>query len=180
MSGFWPSGLDLGDTASPKAILETAKGEWETESDGRLTLVIRDSKSESGNKMILVYAKSIPENKTTALFSVVHRPTASYPVTIQPEKDYLPDCLKKSYKRQNLTISAHIAASIADMSGQPVEKTIMNEWVAETPSEFRTKLYDAFNLGTVKSAVLGLVVGSETDNNDTGCGECDNPSTESE
>ena len=180
MRGFWPSGLDLGDTASPKAILETAKGEWETESDGRLTLMIRDSKSESGNNMILVYAKYIPDNTTTALFSVVHRPNTPYPVTIQPENDYLPQFLKKSYKRQTMSISASIAASIGDMSGQPIEKTIMNEWVAETPTEFRSKLYDAFNLGSVKSAVLGLVTGFHADNNDSECGDYDNPSNESE
>ena len=31
-----------------------------------------------------------------------------------------------------------------------------NEWVAETPGEFRNKLREAFNLGIVKSEVLSL------------------------
>ena len=180
MSGFWPSDLDIGDTASPKAILETAKGEWENESDGRLTLVTRESKSESGNMLIVVYAKYIPGNKTTTLFSVVHRPNVPYPATIKLEKNELPDFLKKSYKKISMSTKALMSAAISDFSGQPTEKTIINEWVAETPSEFRSKLQAAFNLGSVKSEVLGLVVGSQTDNNDIGCGECDNPSTEKE
>lgn len=174
MNGFWPSGLELGDTDSPKTILETAKKQWDTESNGMLTLVLRDAKSESGNKMIIVYAKYIPENKTTSLFSVIHRQNAPYPVTIQPEKDDLPDFLKKSYKRINPM------ANIAVLASAISEQTINNEWVAETPGEFRSKLHNAFNLGSVKYEVLGLITRSQSNENDTERGDNDNLSAESD
>jgi hypothetical protein len=101
-------------------------------------------------------------------------------VTIQPEIDDLPNYLKKSYTRETMSTVAALAASISEISGQVRERTIKNEWVAETPSEFRSKLHDVFNLGSVKYTVLSLVTGSQIDNSDAGDSVCDNRLTETE
>jgi hypothetical protein len=96
MSNFWPKGFELTDTESPRQILETAQREWNAESSGVLTLVFQETKSESGNDMIIVHAKHVPSNRTVTLFSVIYRPNTPYPATIQPKDDILPNYLKKS------------------------------------------------------------------------------------
>jgi len=148
MSNFWPSGLEIGDTQTPLDILKTATEEWESNSDGMLTLVLQQTESEDGTAVIIVHAKHLPSEKTVTLFSVVHRPNASYPATIQPRREDLPDVLKRSYYKPGI---GEFPLPMP-MHGSMVE----NKWVSDTPREFRTKLVDVFNLSSVKTAVLGL------------------------
>jgi hypothetical protein len=169
MSGFWPAGLDVSDTEAPKTILEAARSEWESQSKGALTLVFQEATSQSGNKMIIVHAKYIPGSRTSSLFSVVHRPKTPYPVTIQPEKENLPDFLKKSYYQPGLSETATVS-----FRGHEVE----NRWVSDTPAEFRSKLKEAFNLGSVKREVLSLVSYSPPAEDDTAVAEDSEPSSE--
>ncbi|XCN72601.1 MAG: hypothetical protein Q3M24_20275 [Candidatus Electrothrix aestuarii] len=151
MSSFWPEGLSVSDTQSPYEILESAKEEWETASDGVLTLVLQESEPKDGIETITVHAKHIPSNRTSTLFSVAHRQKEFYPITIQPrEKEELPDILKKSYYQPGAGIGGVVLATIRE------GKTVTNKWVSDTPSEFRQKLAEAFNLSVVKSAVLNL------------------------
>ncbi len=156
MSNFWPNDVELSDTQSPLEILETAQEEWVTNSTGVLTLVLQEAKSQSGNKMIIVHAKHVPSNRTATLFSVVHRPNAPYPATIEL-KDELPAALKRSY----------YIPGFADRGiGMTQGRTVTNTWVSETPSEFRIKLAKAFNLGTVKCEILSLVSDASADTAD--------------
>lgn len=167
MSNFWPSSIDLGDTQSPMEILNDAQKEWDSESNGQLTLVLQTTESESGNDLIYVHAKHVPKNRTITIFSVVHRPKSPYPVTIFPEDKNLPNFLKKSYYIPG-TKPLPFGASMALQLGQLETKgrDVVNEWVCETPFEFRRKLGEVFNLGFVKSAILNLVSGeSEVDEN---------------
>ena len=106
MSNFWPSGIDLSDTQSPREILEVAKEDWYKGSEGVMELVLQDSESESGYPMIIVHAKHVPGNRTSRLLSVVHQLNNPYPVLIQPETENLPNSLKKSYYRPGLDASA--------------------------------------------------------------------------
>ena len=152
MSNFWPKGIELSDTQSPMEILGTAKDEWESNSGGALTLVLQMAESKSGNSMIIVHAKHNPTNRTATLFSVVHRPKAPYPATIQPREDDLPNFLKKSYYKPGIDISA-VTGFAGGIQGRIVE----NEWVSNTPAEFRAKLEEVFNLGVVKGQILNLV-----------------------
>ena len=154
MSNFWPAGFELSDTESPMQILKSAQEEWATQSDGALVLLLKHCKSQMGNDMIVVDAKHVPSNRTTTLFEVVHRPATPYPVTIQPKGMDLPDFLKKSYHQQG--IDSIVAASVV-ASYRMTGHDVTNEWVADTPSEFRTKLTQVFNLGTTKSEILNLV-----------------------
>lgn len=150
MSNFWPSGIDLSDTQSPREILEVAKEDWYKGSEGVMELVLQDSESESGYPMIIVHAKHVPGNRTSRLLSVVHQLNNPYPVLIQPETENLPNSLKKSYYRPGLDASA--VAAITGMR----ERTVSNPWVSDTPSEFRKSLAEAFNLGDVKGKILNL------------------------
>ncbi len=168
MSSFWPEGLSVSDVQSPYEILEIAREEWETISDGVLTLVLQRSESEDGNAIITVHAKHIPTNRTAALFSVIHRLKEPYPVIIKPKKEKdIPRFLKKSYyiDRHSLSLADDLAAETAKKSMEiktgvtrkkREREIVTNKWVSDTPSEFRENLADAFNLSGVKAIVLNL------------------------
>lgn len=157
MSNFWPSGLDLSDTQTPREILKAANEDWQTSSDGVMELVLQDATSKSGNSMIIVHAKHVASNRTSTLFSIVHRPNNPYPVTIQLEDEDLPNFLKKSYVRPSISIAMELMGR---------SESVSNPWVSDTPSEFRKKLAEAFNLGSVKSKILNLASGTSDDTNE--------------
>jgi hypothetical protein len=159
MDNYWPTGLKLDDTQSPMEILRIAQKDWITNSNGILALVLQEAASKSGNEMIIVHAKHVSSNRSVTLFSVVHRPNAPYPATIQPKEDDLPDFLKKSYYKRGIS---DISAAFMGSQGQTVE----NKWVSETPAVFREKLKNAFNLDLVKSEILNLISVSSNDTND--------------
>jgi hypothetical protein len=155
MSNFWPEGIELSDTQSPKDILETAQEDWSESSDGVMELVLQDAESESGNSMIIVHAKHVASNRTATLFSVVHRPESPYPARIQPKDEDLPNFLKKTYNEPlnpSLWKDLNSYLSKETMS----QRTISNQWVSDTPSEFRKTLAEAFNLGIIKREILNL------------------------
>ena len=149
MTSFWPVGIDLADTASPRQILHAAQEEWAKESGGLLALVIQEAESGNGNDMLVVHAKHVPSNRTTTLFSVFHRPGVPYPARICSKDDELPDFLKRSYSRGG-------SREVLDIFG-PV--TIQNPGVCQTPSEFRSELAIVLNSASVKSEILSLVSG---------------------
>lgn len=152
MSTFWPDGLELTDTQSPREILSVAKENWQQNSSGVMDLVLQDAASETGNSIIVVHAKHIPSNRTATLLSVVHRDGQPYPVTIEPKDEDLPSFLRKSYYEPNRLSLFEINKQITGLTGE----TVSNPWVSDTPMEFRKKLADAFNLGVVKGKLLNL------------------------
>jgi len=159
MNRYWPAGLELNDTQSPMEILEAAKADWEAGSDGRLTLVLQKTISQNNNEMIIVHAKHISTNRTSSLFSVVHRPGSPYPVTIQPRDSDIPNFLRKEYYQAGTPSFSALSGSLSvtrALEGTP-GRTIQNRWVSEKPSEFRLKLEEAFNLGVVTTEILNLV-----------------------
>ncbi len=172
MSNYWPNGLELSDTQSPLQILATAQEDWKTGSAGVLTLVLQEAKSQSGNDMIIVHAKHVPSNRTATLFSVVHRPNAPYPATIQPKDNDVPNVLKKSYYRPGL---GDAAIGIGMTKG----RNVTNTWVSDTPSEFRAKLEEVFNLGTVKCEIFSLVSDAPADTADDDEGPTEEQAEES-
>lgn len=156
MTNFWPEGIDLNDTQSPRDILNAARNDWQVGTDGLMDLVLQDAQSESGNLMIIVHAKHLVSNRTATLFSIVHRPNYPYPVKIQLKDEKIPSSLQKSYyvpnHRKLLSVAAELGLKESESSG----RMIQNHWVSETPTEFRHKLIEAFNSGVVKSEILNL------------------------
>lgn len=181
MSNFWPSGLELSDTQSPREILKAAQEDWQTSSDGVMDLVLQDAKSKSENSMIIVHAKHVVSNRTATLFSIVHRPNHPYPATIQLEEEDLPQFLQKTYykggsrdiadilRHERLDSLGSLLGSQGSLLGSQ-GSTVSNKWVSDTPAEFRTKLADAFNLGLIKGKILNLASIS-TENSDSTNGE---------
>lgn len=165
MSNYWPSGLNLSDTQSPREILEVAQEDWYTNSEGIMTLVLQDAESELGNPMIIVHAKHVPSNRTARLLSIVSRPDNPYPVTIQPEVENLPNFLKKSYSYTTPGLQ-DIAKGVNSMMATK-HNSVTNNWVSETPSEFREKLAEVFNLGSIKSKLVNLASGISNSSPDT-------------
>jgi hypothetical protein len=159
MNIFWPEGLSVSDVRSPYEILESAREEWETASDGVLTLVFQESEPNDGIETITVHAKHIPSNRTATLFSVIHRLNEPYPVTIQPRIEHnFPDILRREYYQHNPNYYPYNPDQVSPEFEDEDEEgwTITNKWVSDTPSEFRKKLTEAFNLSEVKAAVLNL------------------------
>jgi hypothetical protein len=155
MSNFWPSGIDLSDTQSPREILKVAQEDWHQSSGGIMELVLQNAMSTAGHSMIIVHAKHVASNRTSTLFSVLHQPNNPYPVTIQLETKSLPNILKKTYSPN----------SIYTAMDAVVKQTVSNPWVSDTPAEFRTKLAEAFNEGTIKSIILNLASNESDDTN---------------
>jgi hypothetical protein len=156
MSSFWPDGIELSDTESPRDILNTAKEDWQTNSNGIMDLVLQDAESESGNPMIIVHAKHVVKNRTFELFSIVHQPEQPYPVRIEPKVEKLPTFLQKSYYEPIPQLPPLLAIPIAGTGRDQSPKQVVNKWVSDTPSEFREKLAQAFNLGFIKREILNL------------------------
>ena len=167
MSSFWPDGFELSDTESPRDILNTAKEDWQKNSNGLMDLVLQDTESESGNPMIIVHAKHVGKNRTSMLFSIVHQPKQPYPVTIKLKGEKLPDFLQKSYYEPIPQVSPLLSGSILGIARDQIPKQVVNKWVSDTPSEFRKKLAEVFNLGFVKREILNLASSAIDNANNT-------------
>jgi len=153
MSSFWPEGIELDDIQSPIEILGDAQEEWKTNSNGIMDLVLQETESKSNNCLIIVHAKHLPSNRTATLFRVMYEPDKPYPARIYPEKNELPDFLKRSYYKPGM---ADMSFPLA-ITGMHQGRTISNELVSETPSEFRENLEEVLNLGIVKREILSLL-----------------------
>ena len=165
---FWPQDIQLSDTQSPLEILAAAQEEWRISRDGVMELVLQRTISKSGNFVIIAHAKHVLSDRTATLFSVVYRPGYPYPVTIQPEEEDLPTFLKKSYYELAKSPLVEMKETIAliptlDEPG----KRFLNQWVSDTPPEFRKKLAEVFNLGIVKSVILHLASSTSENMNST-------------
>jgi hypothetical protein len=169
MTNYWPQGLDLIDAKTPFEILCEAQTEWKSSSGGVLKLILQIAESQAGHHMIVVHAEHVASNRTASLFSVISRKSHPYPARLQPKDEELPNFFKKSYKTQNFSAMASIPA----LMNQSKEEWRENEWVAETPSEFRIKLQDVFNLGNIKSIILNLLSSNDV-RNDLGSGTYEN------
>jgi hypothetical protein len=178
MSKYWPDGIELKDTQSPNKILKDAKAEWTANSDGLLELLLQEAESKSGHDMIIVHAKHMPSNRTASLFSVVCRKGQPYPARLQPKDDEMPDFFKKSYKTKNLGAIGAMGVAYQQFANVGDEKWVENHWVADTPTEFREKLEEVFNLGNIKSEILNLISSKAddiVDNSQIKVGKTDDP-----
>lgn len=157
MARYWPGQFEVSDTQSPLEILEDALKDWESSSGGILTLVFQEGESKSGDDLTVVHAKHTPSNRTATLFSVVSRKDLPYPVRLFPKSEELPRIFKKSYIEESGPIISALAPSFGSGIGGTSPRLVKNEWVADTPGEFRELLEKAFNAGTVQSEVLNLI-----------------------
>lgn len=164
---FFPDGIELSDIRSPSEILEEAQRDWEECSNGILLLRISPATVEGEDELILdVYIIHSPSKRMTKLLSVAHRPDQPYPVEIRPESFDIPRYLKKSYTVQTrrpvsplFSVTDYLRAAERVMP-DICTQTITNEWVCDTPAEFREKLQKALSLSSVKSAINNIIASS--------------------
>lgn len=183
--GFFPDNIELSEIFSPSEILENAKREWDARSNGILLLQISQAFLESEEELVLeVYIVHSPSKRMAKALSVAHRPNHPYPIEIRPEPFNIPKYLKKSYKIQSRRSPSPLFSIVDQMREieralpEVVTQTITNEWVCDTPTEFREKLEKAFNLGTIKSTIHNIIAGT-SQGDDQFCGS-DEPEALSE
>lgn len=148
MFNFWPEGFEISDTQSPIEILEEAKREWLDRSKGQISLAIRNVVTDEGYERYLVYAHHVPSNRVASLFTVVSRNECPYPARLQPKIAELPRFFLKEYWDG------------PDHDDFRESCWIKNEWVADSPSEFREHLKSILNLSHIKSELLNLISSS--------------------
>ena len=153
VESFWPDGIAVDDTRSPRRILDEANEEWQEMSGRRLGLVVHDTTSQNGFRMLLVHAMDFESDRSMSLFSVLHRPGRAYPARIQfDSSEDVPNFLRKEYYEPSL-------GALHDLSLSKIArgKHVKNKWVAETPNEFRSLLVSAMNLDHIKTGLVNLL-----------------------
>ena len=168
MRDFWPSGVDLEDTASPVEILKEANAEWVEKTGGKFELLIQEATSKDHGVVVIVHARHSPSNRTATLFSVTHRPAAPYPARIWPKGDELPNTLKKTYYQAGWD-------ALSSSFSRP-GREVTNEWVADTPAEFRVHL-KASDKSSVRHEICAAISGiDDNEVKETGDLSCRNAS----
>lgn len=164
---FFPDGIEFSDIRSPLQILEEAREDWRTQTSGLLDLHISDGGLEEETTFLWeVYVIHTPTKRMAKLLSVAHRPDAAYPADIRPVSFDIPRYLKKSYTVQrrrsapSLLSNTSYLRELREFGSEFITETVTNEWVCDTPAEFRKKLQTALTLGTVKSVINSLIAGS--------------------
>ncbi len=161
---FFPSDLEITNLQSPLDILSEAKLEWDSKGQGIISLLVDEGRSTSGSDstsvIIHVYALHIPSQRLARLLTIFHVTEKPYPARINPEKEDIPDYLRKE------RIGASSRSSLAAIESFRVsmsQNTSVDEWVCESPDEFRRQLVKALNRGSVKAAVTNIVTVSSVD-----------------
>jgi hypothetical protein len=161
---FFPSDLEIANLQSPLDILSEAKLEWDSKGQGIISLLVDEGHSTFGSDsqfvMIHVYALHIPSQRLARLLTVVHVTEKPYPARIDPEKEDIPDYLRKESAGP---VSPPPQAFIETIRASVSQYKRVDEWVCESPDEFRRQLVKALNLGSVKATVTNIVTVSSAD-----------------
>ena len=172
---FFPSDFEVINAQAPLCILSEAKNEWDAKGKGVVTLLIDEGSpaslvdDDTDMTFIHVYLTHIPTGRVENLLTVIHANGKPYPARINPEKEDTPHYLRKQRivpaKKPGL-ISASILQSLSEAI--PAH-TVTEEWVCESPDDFRKQLAKALTLGRVKSAITNIIAvsrgGSVSDDN---------------
>ena len=163
---FFPRDLEIVNVQSPLDILSEAKNEWDAEGQGVITLLVVEGRSTTPDIVyacIRVYAQHIPTERIEYLLTVIHVCDKPYPARIELVKEDIPANLRKErfvpamrgglvssdfFERVNKAAPAH---------------TVSEEWVCQSPGEFRKQLAKALTRGSVKSAITNIIAASTTD-----------------
>lgn len=151
MTDFWPRGLDIDYCDSPEEILDVAERGWRERSGGLLLLDVDRSNYDDGCTKLTVRAIHVPSKNSATLFYVFRRFDSPYPASFALIDEEIPVRLKAA-RYEPGTLDLYGAASFVKEG-----RTVENEWVCETPEEFRDKLQKVVDHPRVKSRVVNLV-----------------------
>jgi hypothetical protein len=153
---LWPTDLHTDDVRTPTEILVEQAQLLEKETKGVLQGRVTEPEVE-GRKILAfeVVAPRIPV--TTRLFEVQQSPQLEYPVAIIPPNVAIPDYLKREVYRPS-GMEAVLAGPVV------AGRMETNEWVADTPLEFRKKLEKLLSSSGVKAILYSLLARSKRTN----------------
>ena len=158
MAKYFPRDINISDISPPLAILRDAQSEWEEATGGALALDIDVGISDKGLSLISVRAVRRANDRSATLFRVTHRQDNPYPAAVIPEGEDLPTPLRKTYFQRGFPSLGGInAAVLASTMMNSEGKMSTNEWVADTPAEFRELLEKALTRGYAKGVILNLI-----------------------
>ncbi|MFN9610547.1 MAG: hypothetical protein ACK546_00080 [bacterium] len=164
---FFPHDIEIANLESPLDILSEAKLEWDSEGQGIISLLVDEGQSTSKDgttfALIHVFVVHIPSQRVAGLLTVFHVSGKPYPARIKPERHDVPDFLRKERAvppRPTDLSKQHVLSSFASMA--PAH-TVVEEWVCESPSEFRKQLAKALTQGSVKYTITSIVAASGND-----------------
>jgi hypothetical protein len=151
---FWPNDIIVERNNSPRDIMMRAGDELRTRTKV-LSVSVREN--QLSDRVVLRFiVKNEAYSLEYNLLEASHRPDQSYPVAIEPPASDIPDFLKRErYIPGSPGLMAHSALTMHILGASP-GRTVKNEWVCATPTEFTEKLKELFALDYVKSNLVSL------------------------
>ena len=163
---FFPHDLEIANVQSPLDILSEAKNEWDTEGQGVITLLVDEGRSTESDivyALIRVYAQHIPTERIENLLTVIHVCDKPYPARINLAKEDIPSVLRKERLVPVKNAGLMAAGLLQTLSEAIPAHTVSEEWVCQSPGEFRKQLAKALTRGSVKSAITNIIAASSKD-----------------
>ena len=163
---FFPHDLEIVNVQSPLDILSEAKNEWDAEGQGVITLLVvegRSTESDIVYAWIRVYAQHIPTERIENLLTVIHVCDKPYPARIDLVKEDVPAVLRKERLVPAKSPGLMTAGLLQTLSEAIPAHTVSEEWVCQSPGEFRQQLAKALTRGSVKSAITNIIAASTKD-----------------
>lgn len=163
---FFPHDLEIVNVQSPLDILSEAKNEWDAEGQGVITLLVDEGRSTESDIVyawIRVYAQHIPTERIENLLTVIHVCDKPYPARIDLVKEDVPAVLRKERLVPAKRPGLMTAGLLQTLSEAIPAHTVSEEWVCQSPGEFRQQLAKALTRGSVKSAITNIIAASTKD-----------------
>lgn len=152
---LWPDDiLAAPETApSPLELLNYQARRLEERTSGRLKVELSGYKTE--DREALRFTVAVPsQDYRCLLFEVLHRPDFVLPASFVPPEP-LPNYLREKYVKPGAP--SPFAPSLPKFLESTPERTIENQWVANTPAEFQTKLQKLLQTQEVKALLASLI-----------------------
>lgn len=154
---YWPEEITAEDVRSPREILEEAVNELE-QRNAKLSASVKTTLV--GDRLVLSFVVRHRTLRNAAkLFDVVHRPHASYPVSIEAPEFELPDYLR----RERQPVATGPLHGSTSPEGLPSTVAHTNEWVCSSPKEFETKLIKLLRREDTVSRVISVATPMKID-----------------
>lgn len=155
---LWPDDAlaTSAEMPSPIELLEQQARYLEQRTSGRLMVELSEYKTE--DRDALRFTVTVPsQDYRCLLFEVLHRPDLMLPASFVPPEP-LPNYLRERYVVPGLSLGQSSLATFATvMKGISQPSTIENQWVANTPAEFQTKLQKLLQTQEVKALLASLM-----------------------
>lgn len=133
-----------GDVPTPAELLAYQAIRIEERTSGRLKVELAETDLE--DRTVIRFTVIVPAHEyRCVLFEVIHRPKLMLPASFVPPEP-LPAYLRERYVQTS-------TAPLAPRGAQTIE----NQWIANTPSEFQSKLHKLLASQEAKALLASLI-----------------------